>query len=81
MHVFKFGITEVVVHINEELNKEHREELSENLSHLSGISTVLMSDQKPHLIRVSFDPKAINSRQVLEGVKNHGVNAQLAGWL
>lgn len=81
MKLYKFGITEVVVHINEELSKEHREELSENLSHLSGISTVLMSDQKSHLMRVSYDPKAINSLQVLEGVKNTGVHAQLAGWL
>ncbi len=81
MNVYKFGITEVVVHINEELNKLHRENLSENVSNLNGISTVLLSDQKPHLIRVSYDPQTINSQQVLEGVKNNGVHAQLAGWL
>ena len=81
MKVYKFGITEVVVHINEELNKLHRENLSENLSNLNGVSTVLMNNQKPHLIRVCYDPQTINSQQVLEGVKNNGVHAQLAGWL
>ena len=81
MKVFKFGITEVVVHINEELNKQHRENLSVQVNNLNGISTVLMSDQKPHLMRVSYDPQAINSKQVLEGVKNTGLHAQLAGWL
>lgn len=81
MKLFKFGITEVVVHINEELNKQHRVNLTENLSNLNGVSTVLMNDQKPHLMRVSYDPKTIDSQQVLEGVKKHGVNAQLAGWL
>ena len=81
MKVFKYGITEVVVHINEELNKQHRENLSEQVNNLNGISMVLMSDQKPHLMRVSYDPQAISSMQVLEGVKNTGVHAQLAGWL
>ncbi len=81
MKVYKFGITEVVVHINESLNKKHLENLTENVSNLNGISTVLISDQKPHLIRVSYDPQTINSQQVLEGVKNNGVHAQLAGWL
>jgi len=81
MKVFKFGITEVVVHINEELNKEHREQLSEQINNLNGISTVLVSAQKPHLMRVSYDPQAISSLQVLEGIKNTGVHAQLAGWL
>ena len=81
MKVFKFGITEVVVHINEELNKQHRKNLSEQVNNLNGISAVLINDQKPHLMRVSYDPQAISSLQVLEGIKNTGVHAQLAGWL
>ena len=81
MNGLKFGITEVLVHINEELNKQHRENLSEQVNNLNGISTVLMIDQKPHLMRVSYDRRNISYLQVLEGVKNNGVHAQLAGWL
>ena len=81
MKALKFGTTEVLVHINEELNKQHRENLSEQVNNLNGISTVLMIDHKPHLMRVSYDPQAISYLQVLEGVKNNGVHAQLAAWL
>ena len=81
MKVLKIGITEVLVHINEELNKQHRENLSEQVNNLNGVFTVVMIHHKPHLMRVSYDPQAINHLQVLEGVKNKGVHAQLAGWL
>ncbi len=79
MKLYKFGITEVVVYINESLNKKHLKNLTENLNTLNGISKVLMSDQKPHLIRISYDPQTINSQQVLQGINNHGIHAQLAG--
>ena len=81
MKAFNFGKTEVLVHIYEELNKQHRENISEQVNNLNGISTVVIIDHKPHLMRVSYNPQVISYLQVLEGVKNNGVHAQLAAWL
>jgi type III secretory pathway lipoprotein EscJ len=81
MKLYKFGITEVVVHINEKLNKELRESLSEKVSELDGIVSANVNDQNPHLMHVSYYPETAKTLQVLECVKNNGVHAQLAGWL
>ena len=73
--------TEVVVHINEELNREHRDILSQKVCKLAGVVSAKLPDQQPHLMIVGYNSETTKSLQVLDGVKNSGVNAQLVGWL
>ena len=72
---------EVVVHINEELNKAHRDILSQNVCKLEGVVSAKLPDQRPHLMIVGYNSENTKSLQVLDGVKNSGVHAQLVGWL
>ena len=44
--------TEVVVHINEDLNKEHRDILSQKVCKLEGVVSAELPDQQPHLMIV-----------------------------
>ena len=73
--------TEVVVHINEDLNKEHRDILSQKVCKLEGVVSAELPDQQPHLMIVGYNPETTKSLQVLDGVKQSGVHAQLVGWL
>jgi len=73
--------TEVVVHINEELKKAQRDELSQQVCKLDGVVSAELPDQQPHLMIVGYNPETTKSLQVLNGVKNSGVHAQLVGWL
>jgi hypothetical protein len=73
--------TAVVVHINEELSKEGRDNLSDNVCKLSGVVSAELRDQRPHLMIVDYDCTSTKSLHVLDGVKQNGVHAQLVGWL
>lgn len=73
--------TEVVVHINEELNKQHRDDLSQKVCKLAGVVSAELPDKQPHLMIVGFNSETTKSLQVLNGVKDSGVHAQLVGWL
>ncbi len=73
--------TEVVVHINEELSKESRDSLSQKVCKLNGVVSADVADQRPHLMIVGYNSETTQSLQVLDGVNNNGVHAQLVGWL
>ena len=73
--------TAVVVHINEELSKEFRENLSQKVCNLEGVVSAKVPDNRPHLMIVGYDSETTRSMHVLDGVKNNGVHAQLVGWL
>ncbi len=73
--------TEIVVHINEELSQEYRESLKQEICKLDGVISADLNEKKTHLMIVGYNPETIKSVQVLDGVKNTGVHAQLVGWL
>jgi len=73
--------TKVLVHINEELNRAHRENLSQKVCKLVGVKSADLIDHCPHLMIVGYNPGKTKSLQVLNGVKNNGIHAQLISWL
>jgi len=73
--------TDVVVHINENLDRESRELLISKINVLEGVVSASLADERPHLMIVGYDPDKTRSHEVLSGVKNTGVHAQLIGWL
>ncbi len=72
---------EILVHINEELKKNNRDDLSKNVTGLSGVESVDIKDQRPHLMIVAYNDSKVKALELLNGVRHHGVNAQIAGWL
>lgn len=75
------GSTGVVVHIDESLNSENREELLQKIEAIDGVLSADLKDQRPHLMIVGYNPLQTKSLEVLSGVKNSGVHAQLVGWI
>ncbi len=73
--------TDIVVHINEKLGKKDRLSLTSKINGLKGVVSVRLGDQRPHLLIVGFNPEKTKSLNVLSGVQNSGVHAQLIGWL
>jgi len=71
----------VVVHINENLDGDNRQELSQKVVSLEGVLSADVQEQCPHLMIVDYDPNQTKSVDVLGGVKNSGVHAQLVGWV
>jgi len=73
--------TDVVIHINEELDKTYREKLSDDVCDLTGVISADVKDKRPHLMIVAYNPLMTKSLNVLAGVRNSGMHAQLVGWL
>lgn len=73
--------TDVVVHINESLDSERRLKLAKKINALKGVVSAKLAEKRPHLMIVGFDPSRTKSLEVLSGVKQTGVHAQLIGWL
>jgi len=73
--------TDVVIHINEELDTEHRQKLSSDVSHFDGVISADLKEKRPHLMIVAFNPLETQTLKVLAGVRDSGMHAQLVGWL
>ncbi len=73
--------TEVVIHINEDLNKGSQESLSDEVLHLQGVENASLANKCPHLMIVAYNSAQTKSLNILNGVNNTGVHAQLVGWL
>lgn len=72
---------DIVIHINEELDHSHRNRLTEDVSHLGGVVSVMLHDERPHLMIVGYNTEKTDARDVLSGVQSNGMHAQLVGWL
>lgn len=70
---------EIIIHIDENLDDEHRQRLVESLSKDKGITRAAINPEKNHLLVVDYQPDLINSQQVLQQVKAKGFEAELVG--
>lgn len=73
--------TDVVIHINEALDKTYRDKLSHNVCDFNGVISADVKDKRPHLMIVAYDPQETKSLNILTGVRNSGMHAQLVGGL
>lgn len=72
--------TDVVIHINETLDCEHRDILSSEVRHFDGVISAALKGRRPHLMIVTYNPVKTKPLNVLTGVINSGMHAQLVGW-
>ncbi len=73
--------TDIVIHINEKLDVDHRERFSSEVCQVNGVLSADLHDDRPHLMIVAYNPGETRSFDVLSGVRDKGVHAQLVGWL
>ncbi len=71
----------VVVHIDEDLDRDNLDKLSQTVGSLNGVYSADVQERHPHLMIVDYDPNQTKSLDVLCGVNNSGVHAQLVGWV
>jgi hypothetical protein len=72
-------LVDIIVHVDENIDHDHREALTERVRGVSGVVAVRLDDTKPHLMIVEYDPDAIKAIDVLNCVKEDGVHAELVG--
>ena len=72
-------LTDVTIHIDENLDVSERKAVEDKLRALKGVVSVHNPDKTPHLTMIEYDPKEVDSTQLLEAVKAQGVHAEMIG--
>lgn len=72
-------LSDVTVHIDEDLAADGRGAIEEALRAIDGVISVHNGDDRPHLMIVQYDPGKTNSAAVLSAVTGQGVHAELIG--
>ena len=72
-------IIDVMLHIDEDLDKDHRNILESYMRGQDGIISLGYHDENPHLMMVGYNPDCITSMDILTSVKTRGLHAELIG--
>ncbi len=70
---------DVILHIDETLPSDQLQTLEKHLYKMGGVLSATNRDDKPHLIMVTYDPKKVQSHDILVKVRNEGIHARLIG--
>ncbi len=73
--------SDIVIHIIEKLDIQKQNKLTKDLKEVRGIVSVKLHEKRPHLMIVGFDHHETKALNVLDNVKQQGVQAQLVGWV
>ena len=87
MHIFKAKgepemntkMTDITLHIDENINKAEREALRDAILIMDGVMTADCQDNTPHLMIIGYDPDLVNSMDFLSAMKVKGMHAELVG--
>ncbi len=71
----------IVIHINESLDRENREVLTGKMCRFEGVVSADVKEKCPHLMIVGYDPEETKPIDVIMSVRDTGVHAQLIAWL
>ena len=70
---------DVMLHIDETLPADQLRTLESHLYKMGGVLSATNRDDKPHMIMVTYDPRKVQSHDILVKVQNEGIHAQLIG--
>ena len=73
------NLPEVLIHVSEKPDESEKNELVEQLRILDGVIASGFSQEKEHLLFVSYNSDTINATEPLDKVKENGFKAQLVG--
>ena len=72
-------LADVVVHIDQSLERQERSKIEKELRAIDGVVSVHNPDDRPHLSIIEYNPEVTNSAAILSTVTNQGVHAELIG--
>jgi hypothetical protein len=72
-------LADVVVHIDQTLERERRTQIEEQVRAIDGVVSVHNPDDKPHLAIVEYNPDKTTSAEILSTITIQGVHAELVG--
>jgi allophanate hydrolase subunit 1 len=74
-----FHEVEIVLHVDDVLAQEQREELIRDLQKHGGVRRAEFTPGREHLLRVDYDPDKLHAQDVLKLVQREHIGAELVG--
>lgn len=71
--------TDIVIHIDEELDDDRIHTLERELSMRHGVLSACVHADRRHLMLVDYDPDGVCSADILSQVRASGIHAELIG--
>ena len=71
--------SDIVIHIDEELDDARIHELERDLSMRAGVVSACVHEDRRHLMVVDYDPQDVRSADLLSHVRARGLHAELIG--
>ena len=73
------NLADVIIHVDETLPLDQLKTIEDHIHKIGGVVSASNRDDQPHLITVVYYPEQVKSHDILVGVKNEGVHAELVG--
>jgi hypothetical protein len=72
-------LADVTIHIDETMDEEGKIKLEEAFRNRAGVVSVHINPDRPHLVIVEYNPKMINSRDLVDIPRFQGLHGELVG--
>jgi len=72
-------LVDVTLHIDQELSEEQLNGLETHFRKRDGVVSVHFNPAKPHLLLVEYNPKLVNSMDLLDILRYRGLHGELVG--
>ena len=73
------SLVDVTIHVDEGINEDQQNTIIEVLRDCNGVVAIGHQHKSFHLFIVEYDPELVNSKELLDVVKEQGVHAELVG--
>ena len=73
------NIADVTLHIDKDLDTKIREAVEHELRSLTGVISVHMPADKPHLVEVAYNPEDIKSEHIAHSIRELAGHVELIG--
>jgi hypothetical protein len=72
-------LADVTIHIDQTLDADGQIKLEEAFRNRVGVVSVRINPDRPHLVLVEYNPKMINSRDLVDIPRFQGLSGELVG--
>jgi hypothetical protein len=72
-------LADVTIHIDQTLDEDGQAKLEEAFRNRIGVVSVRINPDRPHLVVIEYNPKMINSRDLVDIPRFQGLHGELVG--
>lgn len=72
-------LADVTIHIDQTLDEDGQAKLEEAFRSRIGVVSVRINPDRPHLVVIEYNPKMINSRDLVDIPRFQGLHGELVG--